>query len=261
VRLIRLTERAEVEAFYRRDPARHLYELGDLDDFFWPNTIWYATEEEGVVRQVALLYTAVGTPVLLVTGEPEEWDGLRHLMTEMLPLLPAQVYAHVNRETLPTLTERYFPESYGLHYKMWLTAPERLDNIPGEGVEPLTVADLADARTLYFAAYPGGWFDARMLETDQYFGIREPGGALIAIAGVHSYSPAYRVAALGNITTHPDWRGQGLATKVTAAVCRSLRETVEHIGLNVHTENRAAIACYEKLGFEVITTYEEVMLR
>jgi ribosomal protein S18 acetylase RimI-like enzyme len=75
-----------------------------------------------------------------------------------------------------------------------------------------------------------------------------------------SRRPTYRVAALGNITTHPDWRGQGLATKVTAAVCRSLRETVEHIGLNVHAENRAAIGCYEKLGFEIVTTYEEVML-
>lgn len=259
--LVRLTKRAAVEAFYRRDPARHLYELGDLDDFFWPHTVWYATEEAGEIRQVVLLYTAGDPPVLLATGEAEEWDRLRALLREILPILPAQVYTHVSREVLPVLTERYTPESYGLHFKMWLTKPEELESVSDEGVTALTSADIVAAQALYAAAYPGSWFDARMLETGQYFGIWELGGALVAIAGVHSYSPTYRVAALGNITTHPDWRGRGLATKVTAAVCRSLSNNVDYIGLNVLAENQAAIACYQKLGFEVITTYEEVMLR
>ena len=258
--LVRLTERATVEAFYRRDPARHLYELGDLDDFYWPHTIWYAAEQDGEVRQVVLLYTPRETPILLATGEAEEWGDLRWLLNEILPLLPSPVYAHVNRETLPILTRRYSANSYGLHYRMYLRETGRLDSVDSSGVVPLTPADREEAESLY-RHYPDSWFDARMLETGRYCGIREPGAGLTSIAGVHAYSPAYRVAALGNIMTHPDWRGKGLATKVTAAVCRALSGIVDHIGLNVHTENQAAIACYQKLGFEIITTYEEVMLQ
>jgi hypothetical protein len=41
MRLIEVDDRARLEAWLRRDPAMHLYELGDLDDFFWPRTRWY----------------------------------------------------------------------------------------------------------------------------------------------------------------------------------------------------------------------------
>ena len=44
---------------------------------------------------------------------------------------------------------------------------------------------------------------------------------------------------------------------VTARLCRSLRETVDHIGLNVQADNDAALACYRKLGFEIVAPYGE----
>ena len=34
-------------------------------------------------------------------------------------------------------------------------------------------------------------------------------------------------------------------------------KTVEHVGLNVKADNRPAIACYQKLGFEIVGAYEE----
>jgi predicted GNAT family acetyltransferase len=77
---------------------------------------------------------------------------------------------------------------------------------------------------------------------------------------VHVYSAEYRVAALGNITTHPDHRGRGLATAVTAGCCKHLLESVELIGLNVRADNAAAIRAYEKIGFEVRAVYHEWMM-
>jgi ribosomal protein S18 acetylase RimI-like enzyme len=65
---------------------------------------------------------------------------------------------------------------------------------------------------------------------------------------------------LGNIATRPDYRGQGLGQAVTARLCQSLAETVDHIALNVRTDNRPAIALYEKLGFEIVHTYGEYMV-
>jgi len=70
----------------------------------------------------------------------------------------------------------------------------------------------------------------------------------------------YRVAALGNITTHPDHRGKGLGRSVTAKLCTSLCEDVDHIGLNVKMDNRLAVSLYRSLGFEVIASYGEYMV-
>jgi predicted GNAT family acetyltransferase len=110
---------------------------------------------------------------------------------------------------------------------------------------------------LYAASYAGNWFVPRMLETGFYFGIRR-GRALVSVAGVHVFSPQYKVAALGNITTRPDARGQGLATAATARLCQELLQTgIEYVGLNVKADNPSAIACYEKLGFERVTDYGE----
>ena len=65
------------------------------------------------------------------------------------------------------------------------------------------------------------------------------------------------VAPLGNIVTHPGYRSRGYAKSVTAQLCRSLSEHVNHIGLNVKANNAAAIALYHKLGFEITTPYYE----
>ncbi|MCH7664148.1 MAG: GNAT family N-acetyltransferase, partial [Chloroflexi bacterium] len=67
----------------------------------------------------------------------------------------------------------------------------------------------------------------------------------------------YKAAALGNISTHPDHRNQGIGTIVTAALRKKLLGTVDTIGLNVKSDNAAAITTYKKLGFEVVATYHE----
>jgi predicted GNAT family acetyltransferase len=93
-----------------------------------------------------------------------------------------------------------------------------------------------------------------MLEPGQYLGAFA-GDEIVAVAGVHVYSERYRVAALGNVSTHPRHRGRGLGT---AALCRRLLGRVDRIGLNVKADNAAARRCHEKLGFEVRAPYEEV---
>jgi predicted GNAT family acetyltransferase len=96
-----------------------------------------------------------------------------------------------------------------------------------------------------------------MLETGFYYGVRR-GAVPVSVAGVHVYSPRYKAAALGNITTRRDVRGHGLATIATARLCQELlRAGIEHVGLNVQADNRSAIACYTKLGFERVADYGE----
>ena len=123
----------------------------------------------------------------------------------------------------------------------------------------LTEKDIADILELYKISYPGNWFDDRMLKTQKYFGIRQQ-NRLISVAGIHVYSPKYNVAALGKICTHPDFRGKGFGKAATAKLCKSLLQEIEYIGLNVKADNKTAISLYEKLGFEIVSSYFEFMV-
>jgi ribosomal protein S18 acetylase RimI-like enzyme len=257
LRAICLHDKPRIAAFLGRRPELNIYAIGDLDDFFWPYTQWYGLEETGELREVALLYAGAGLPVLLALTEDP--PAMRELLRGILPLLPPRVYAHLSEGIVEVLAEQYRPEEHGAYDKMHLADPARLDAIDTAGAFQLTPADLDEAQGFYAAAYPGNWFDPRMLETGQYFGVRR-GGMLGSVAGIHVYSPEYGVAALGNIATRPELRGQGLATVATAALCRSLQERVAHIGLNVNASNGAAIACYRRLGFARVASYHEYML-
>jgi predicted GNAT family acetyltransferase len=142
---------------------------------------------------------------------------------------------------------------------MALRDRSRLDSIDASEVAQLRTEHLAEVEAFYRASYPGNWFDPRMLETGQYYGLRR-NGTLASVAGIHVYSPSERVAAIGNVATDPALRGRGLARAVCARLVNELLKTVDHVGLNVKADNAAAIAAYERLGFEIIASYEECMM-
>jgi RimJ/RimL family protein N-acetyltransferase len=260
-----LHDRDTIAAWLRRDPLLHLYAIGDLDDFFWPYTNWYALAEGAEIRQVILCYTAAPLLILhVLTGEsPGE---MRALLRSIMHLLPSRIYTHLSADVIDVFADDYSIEPHGAYDKMALTDASRLDTVDTSVVVRLAPADLPEIAALYDVAYPGHWFDPRMLQTGHYYGIRQGGGitkgggALLSVAGVHVYSPRYRVAALGNITTHPEARGRGLATLATAKLCQELLHSVDQIGLNVRADNASAIACYTKLGFTKIGEYGEYEL-
>ncbi|MCA9643702.1 MAG: GNAT family N-acetyltransferase [Polyangiaceae bacterium] len=258
--VVETSDRAAIERFLRRDPFLHLYELGDLDPFFWPHTRWFGwMDEANELQALALLYTGTDLPVLLGLGRDDE-GMLGDLIEAATSHLPAEFYAHLSPGLAQRLAHRFTATGHGLHLKMALQRKELLSDIDMHGVTRLTPSELCEILALYEHSYPNNWFDPRMLETGEYFGLKHH-NELVCVAGVHVYSRAFRVAALGNVATHPAHRGQGLARRAVAALCASLLEHVDFVGLNVHADNRAAIACYERLGFVEVAQYEEFMLR
>ncbi len=249
-----LHRREKIATFLLACPDIHIYELGDLDDFFWKYTSWYACECNEEIQNLALIYTGTDLPILLSNNTN---PGQKEFLKQLLPILPRRFYAHLTPGLEEAFSGHYSLVSYGQHLKMILTHPDRLLEMD-PSVQQLKISDLPALSALYAVAYPENWFDPRMLETGQYYGIWQ-GNCLISVAGIHVYSPHYRVAALGNITTHPQYRGMGLGTLVTSCLCQSLRNSVDRIGLNVHAENSPAIACYRKLGFEPVAPYVEWM--
>lgn len=257
MKLVCLHEKTEIEAFLRQNTALHIYSLGDMDPFFWPFTQWYGWEDEGKIRAIALLYNALSPPVLLALAPPQEIPLLQALLNHLLPILPRHVYTHLSLGLEEILERAFQLESAGIHYKMILNDPARLRDFHPEGVR-LNLEHISEVAALYEASYPGHAFDPRLLETGQFFGLwRE--GQLVSIAGIHVYSPTYRVAAIGNVTTHPDYRNRGLGKSVVAALSLSLFETVDHIGLNVKRDNLAAVHSYQQLGFGILDSYHEIM--
>lgn len=258
--VIEVHEPRLIERFARRDAALHLYELGDLDPFFWPHTRWWGLADgHGELSAVALLYSGASEPTLLALGRHGD-EQLAALVTVLAPRLPARIYAHLGPGLLACLGERWKPTHHGLHLKMALPQGATPTHPRAHEAVHLGPDDREEILALYERSYPGHWFDARMLESGQYFGLWRD-GVLASVAGIHVFSPRHRVAALGNVTTDPRHRGQGLAAAVTARLCLSLRDAgIETIGLNVLADNAAAIACYRSLGFVEIGEYDEYML-
>lgn len=267
--VIDIRDRATLEAFFRRDVALHLYELGDLDPFFWPSTRWFgwARASAAPPAAIVLLYaTPAGSTLLALERTDVEAAGA--LLEAVEPQLPDRLHAHLS----PPLVETFRRKGWavgsetpskkmtlevGAFEKRAATPTAASEAASPDDVIALSVGDVAEVRRFYAEAYPDNWFDPRMLETGQYFGARTATG-LAAIAGVHVYSPEYGVAALGNIATHPAHRRRGWASRVTRHLCQSLIDAgVTTIGLNVHADNASAISCYEALGFVETCRYGE----
>ena len=241
---------AAIEAFLRRAPYLHAYELGDLDPREAAHTTWIARDP---VDAVALIYRGLAVPTLvgLTDGDPA---ALHRLLAEAAGELPPRFYAHLTPGAEAAIADRHELELLGHHRKMALAAP--VDGRPDGDVVRLGPADAGEAVAFYAASYPSGYFEPVNLERGPYVAIRD-GRGIAAVAGVHVYSPARRVASLGNIATRPDARGRGLARRVTAALCRLLQAEIDVIGLNVRADNAAAIACYRGVGFEIRHAYDE----
>jgi len=261
VSVVELSDRDEIAGFLRRRPGVHAYELGDLDDFFWPHTRWLAWRSDGRLEQLALLYSEPDPPVLLALAEPPG-DAMTALLRSVVTGLPPGLYAHLSpglvEALAPTLVSANVPIP---HCKLELVDAGRLAAYDTTEVELLGPDDLAEVDGFYARAYPGTWFHARMLKTQRYVGIRGR-AELVCVAGLHVWSPTWGVATLGNVATLPTARGCGLATAACARLCRViLDDGIDVISLNVRADNAAAIRAYEKLGFAHAADYVEVALR
>jgi ribosomal protein S18 acetylase RimI-like enzyme len=259
VGVVELRDRDVIAEFCRRRPAVHAYSLGDLDDFFWPQTRWLGWEGIAGLEQLVLLYDEPDPPVLLALAEPPA-ESMSALLATVEGDLPQSIYAHLTPGLLDPLAPVLVPAAPPVeHRKLGLADPSRLRG-DDDGVVALGPEDLDEVVAFYERAYPGTWFEPRMLETRRYVGIRDQSG-LVCVAGVHVWSPAWRVAALGNVATLPEARGRGLATAACASLCRLLLDDgIDVIALNVRADNLAAIRAYEKLGFAHAADYVEVPL-
>lgn len=251
-----LHNKSELFGYLQKEAGLQIYLLGDLDDFFWPKSIWFALKEAGELKSVALLYTGSNPPTLLCF-QSQEVEYAKSLLYKIHPLLPPRFYAHLGEGFADVLNRNNILKHFGLNFKMVLK--KKVAHTDDPNIRRLSLNELPEILKLYAEAYPDNWFDSRMLLSGKYFGYFTD-DKLVGVAGIHVYSAEYKVAALGNIVTHNKYRQRKIGFKLTAALCDDLQKDVNIIGLNVRSNNKYAIRIYEKLGFIVEGTYEECLL-
>lgn len=228
-----------------------------MDDFYWSKTTWYSIIENNRIKSIALLYNGLNEPTLLSFYDADPGYSFE-LLKCIRSILPKRFFAHLSPGLTSVFGEENIIKNYGLHYKMILNrTPSEINDT---NIRRLSAIDLPIIEKFYLNAYPNNWFDRRMLETEKYFGYFIDGN-LAGISGIHVYSSEYKVAALGNIATLPEFRGQQIGFKLTSKLCNDLSKNVDLIGLNVKSDNEFAIKCYYKTGFEIIGSYEECLIK
>ena len=222
------------------------YALADLDPAETERCTWL-TNKEGVV----LIYKGLDPAVLFSHGEP---GTLHHLFDQV----PSDNYQYTLKEPSRMMLDYRLQPLF--ESRMWRMNLDRrtFPSVSTAGVERLGPGDISAIQNLY-ERHPDqpDAFHERQLAMGPFFGIRE-NEELISIAGVHIVSPWASVAAIGNVFTRPDRRGQGLASRTSAAVVQTVIEQgVDTIVLNVAMDNEPALRCYENLGFTSYCSYYE----
>lgn len=259
MQLILPEELNAVADFLNADPYLYLYAIGDLDKRFKPYIDWYKSETSGVISAVICVYKGGDSPTVMALSEDPE-GAMSGLLGSVISALPEHFQTHLSPGLEKCFESSHLIESTEAYYKMALTDEKLLMDTDTTGVERLGTGDIPQLLELYKDSYPGNWFEPDMLGLNRYCGIKK-NGQLIAAAGTHVYSPVYRAAALGNITTRPEYRGHGFGAGVTAGLSRLLLKENIRIGLNVKQDNPAAISCYRKIGFSIHAEYGEYIFR
>jgi predicted GNAT family acetyltransferase len=118
--------------------------------------------------------------------------------------------------------------------------------LPPDGdLQVLGDADAAEMLALATLTEPGP-FLPRTHTMGRFVGIRI-NGRLAAMAGERMRFPGH--VEVSGVCTHPDFRGRGLARRLSAAVTADIQRRGEQPFLHAWTTNTAAIALYESLGF------------
>ncbi len=238
-----LSDPDEIRELLTPDRAYAAYALGQLQPGLFEKTEWHVAR--GAAGEALLLHSRGGLGNALFTlgaGEPLEavlqiYPGPRHtfltcqtsqqetaLRHFVLPAASAMARLHVDRE--------------------------RFQPTEGE-VRRLTGREAHRINSLYRADGTAAFYTAANIDRAVYYGAYDD-GRMVAVAGTHVVSALDDIGVVGNVFTHPLFRGRGFGRTVTSAVTREVLESCREAVLSVDPANVAAVRAYERLGFHEV---------
>ena len=237
----RLEDRDAILRLLEARPAYTAYALGQLEPRLFPLSQWWLAEGDG--GRALLLHSRGGLGnALLALGDAAP---LRALMS--LHPGPRNVFATCQAEHLGVIRRFFHLSQEQPMLRMKVTAATFR---PPQGeAQRLRGRDARAMNRLYGAEGAIASYTARQVDGGVYFGAFVD-TRLVAVAGTHAVSAAHGVAVVGNVYTHPRYRGRGLGALVTGAVTAALVETCPLVVLSVDPRNLAAVHAYQRLGYE-----------
>ena len=236
-----LSDRAEIRDRLQPQLEYTAYALGQLEPGLFERARWFLAQGpsgQGLVTHsrgglgdasfvvgdplaiAAILSIEPGPTQSYVTCQPQHLDALK------------RVYQLANRQPMMRMSVR----------------AERFRPRTGIPAVRLHGVDIRRINALYGSDGSPTYYSPEHVDGGGYRGVMV-GGRLVAIAGTHVVSPQERVAVVGNVFTHPSYRGYGYATAATSATTEALFERCETVVLTVDPMNVPAVAAYERLGY------------
>jgi RimJ/RimL family protein N-acetyltransferase len=243
-----VTDRGVLRDFLETDRLLAAYALCDLEDREFAKTRWGGAFDGDRLVAIALEYSGLTPQPLFVMGQP---DGIEAILRDIVR--PRAAYVAALTEALPSVETAYRMDPGPPMVRMWVDRA-RFRPYPAE-VRRLLPIDIGDLNRLYQLGF-ASWLPSSAIAEGVYYGMRV-GGRLVAAAGTHVSSPQARLAVVGNVLTHVDYRGRGYAKAVTAAVTADLLRTCDQVVLNVRSDNPPALQAYRHLGYAEHVRFEE----
>ncbi len=178
-------------------------------------------------------------------------DGVTAILRDLIR--PRVAYVATPPTLLPAIQTAYRVDPGPSMVRMWV---DRTTFRPYPAtVQRLLPVEIGELNRLYQLGF-ASWLPSTAIADGVYYGLRV-NGQLVAAAGTHVVSNAARLAVVGNVLTHIDYRGRGFATAVTGAVTAELLRTCDQVVLNVRSDNPPALNAYRRLGYQEHVRFEE----
>jgi hypothetical protein len=206
MKAVELADKSRILAFLEADRLYAAYAVGDLEPELFVRCKRFGAKQDGRLLALVLHYTGLGFPVVFLMGDG---GGLRAIFEDALYI--EEAYFTCRGEHLGVMQDFYNWAPIPT-WRMALGA-DRFRPIDGD-CAPLTPDHTRQLAALY-AHGERNAFDLKQVLGGAFYGVFED-GQLVAAAGTHLISPTYGVAAVGNVFTHPDFRGRGYAPQPRA---------------------------------------------
>jgi ribosomal protein S18 acetylase RimI-like enzyme len=244
-------DRELLRSFLTTDRLYAAYAICDLEEREFGRTRWGAAYDGDDLVAVGLEYTGPTPQPLFVMGRT---DGIDAILRDVIK--PRTAYIAARPEMLPAVEAHYRVDPGPQMLRMWV---DRAHFRPYPAtVQRLLPVEIGELNRLYQLGF-ASWLPSSAIADGVYYGMRV-NGRLIAAAGTHVVSPGTRLAVVGNVLTHSDYRGRGFATAVTGAVTADLLRSCDQVVLNVRADNPPAINAYRHLGYAEHTRFEERLI-